>query len=63
MAEAQRVQTELLRFLRATATSLREIALRTPEARPDLLKIVQGIETEAADLETIMINSADKPRS
>jgi len=60
MAETQRVQAELLRFLRATATSLKEIALRSPEARADLLKLVQDIEAEAADLETVMINSADK---
>ena len=56
MAEDQRVQAELLRFLHTTVTSLREVALRCPDARADLLKLIQEVETEAADLETIMIN-------
>lgn len=60
MADAQKVQGELLRFLRETASRLRKIAIEFPDGRTAILEIVQRIDGEAADLETIMVNSKDR---
>jgi hypothetical protein len=52
-----------MRFLRATAQRLENLARESPEpSASDMLAIARDIDKEAADLEMIVINSPRSPQ-